>query len=108
MARKKKPAARKSKKKTPKRFRFQLGLAGVAGIAVVAFCLFLWMFLLGIWAGQTILLPSAPSGKLKAPHAVPADRSLIKILKPDGKKSPVTPKNSLFRNKPDGIELLSC
>lgn len=92
MARKKKPAARKAKKKTPKRFRFQLGLTGVAGIAVVAFCLFLWMFLLGIWAGQTILLPSVPSGKSKASHAVHADRSPIKILRPDGRKSPVSPK----------------
>jgi len=37
MARKKKPATRK-KRKAPKRFRFQLSLVGVAGIAVVAFC----------------------------------------------------------------------
>jgi len=54
---------KKKKKTTPrrrkkaKRFQFQLGLTEVAGIAVVCFCLFLWMFLLGIWAGQTILLP---------------------------------------------------
>ena len=54
--RKKKKAAPRRKKKV-KRFRFQLSLAEVAGIGVVAFCLFLWMFLLGIWAGQTILLP---------------------------------------------------
>jgi hypothetical protein len=27
------------------------------GLVIVCFCLFLWMFLLGIWAGQTILLP---------------------------------------------------
>jgi len=53
---KKKKAAPRRRKKT-KRFQFQLSLAEVAGIAVVCFCLFLWMFLLGIWAGQTILLP---------------------------------------------------
>jgi hypothetical protein len=30
------------------------------GLVVVCFCLFLWMFLLGVWAGQTILLPPRP------------------------------------------------
>jgi hypothetical protein len=27
------------------------------GLVIVCFCLFFWMFLFGIWAGQTILLP---------------------------------------------------
>ncbi|WP_319588622.1 hypothetical protein [uncultured Desulfobulbus sp.] len=40
-----------------KRFRIELGWRGMFGLVVVCFCLFLWMFLLGIWAGQTILLP---------------------------------------------------
>lgn len=52
-------AARKKKRKPKKTYRFQLTLSGIVGIGVVSFCLFLWMFLLGIWAGQTILLPSA-------------------------------------------------
>ncbi|GAB4334542.1 MAG: hypothetical protein Kow0089_03800 [Desulfobulbaceae bacterium] len=53
-------ARAKKKKKGPKKtYRFQLTLPGIAGIAVVCFCLFLWMFLLGVWAGQTFLLPSA-------------------------------------------------
>jgi H+/gluconate symporter-like permease len=41
-----------------KPFRFELGWRGMFGLVVVCFCLFLWMFLLGVWAGQTILLPS--------------------------------------------------
>jgi hypothetical protein len=41
--------------------RFELTWRGVFGIAVVVFCLFLWMFILGIWAGQTILPPSSPA-----------------------------------------------
>lgn len=50
----------KRKKRSPgKAFRFQLSLGGIVGIAIVSFCLFLWMFLLGVWAGQTILLPAA-------------------------------------------------
>ncbi len=63
MATARKKKTKKTKKKTAKRFRFQLSLAGVAGIGVVLFCLFLWMFLLGIWAGQTILLPSSDSAQ---------------------------------------------
>jgi hypothetical protein len=94
MARKKKPATRKpNKRKTAKRFRFQISLSGVAGIAVVAFCLFLWMFLLGIWAGQTILLPAASAGKSKVGGSASTDMSPIKILKPAGKKSPVAHTN---------------
>lgn len=30
------------------------------GLGIVCFCIFLWMFLLGVWSGQTVLLPSAP------------------------------------------------
>ena len=100
MARKKKPATRK-KRKTAKKFRFQLNLPGVAGIAVVAFCLFLWMFLLGIWAGQTILLPSVSSGKSKASHVAPVNKSPVRILTPQGKKKSVAPKNGLLWSRPD-------
>jgi hypothetical protein len=39
------------------RIRFELSVAGLLGLCVVAFCIFLWMFLMGIWAGQTVLLP---------------------------------------------------
>ena len=98
MARKKKPAPRK-KKKSPKRFQFQLSFAGVAGVAVVMFCLFLWMFLLGIWAGQTILLPSAGTGK---PHArTPArhESPPVKILRPEGVKSPVPHNSSMLNHR---------
>ena len=104
MARKKKPAARKPvKRKTPKRFRFQLGLPGVAGISVVAFCLFLWMFLLGLWAGRTILLPAPDSSRAKASHSTPVEKSPVKILKPDGKKHPVAPRNGMLRKQPDDV-----
>jgi hypothetical protein len=47
------------RKKAPaKRFQFQLGWGGLVSVVVVSLCLFLWMFLLGIWAGQTILFPA--------------------------------------------------
>ena len=49
-------------KRQKKRFvlRFELGIGGVLGLGVVCFCIFLWMFLLGVWSGQTILLPASP------------------------------------------------
>lgn len=40
-----------------KAFRVELGWRGLFGLIIVCFFLFFWMFLLGIWAGQTILLP---------------------------------------------------
>ncbi|MFH7320165.1 hypothetical protein ACHHRT_06050 [Desulfurivibrio sp. D14AmB] len=48
-------ATRRSKKKVA--VKLELGWGGLVSLAVVAFCIFLWMFLLGLWAGQTILTP---------------------------------------------------
>jgi uncharacterized protein involved in exopolysaccharide biosynthesis len=48
-------ARKKSKKK--KKIKFELTLGGILGVGAVLFCVFLWMFLLGIWTGQTVLLP---------------------------------------------------
>lgn len=46
------------RRKQAKKIKFELTRSGIAGIAVISFCLFLWMFLLGVWAGQSLLLPS--------------------------------------------------
>ncbi|MGV1099839.1 SPOR domain-containing protein [Thiovibrio sp. JS02] len=46
--------------------RFELGLFGLFSLVVVCFCLFFWMFLLGLWAGQTVFSPAAGG---KAPFA---------------------------------------
>lgn len=45
------------RKNQAKKLRFELTGRAVAGIAVIVFCLFLWMFLLGVWAGQSLLFP---------------------------------------------------
>ena len=47
----------RSKAKKKKKIKFELTTGGLLVIGAVLFCIFLWMFLLGIWAGQTILLP---------------------------------------------------
>jgi hypothetical protein len=46
------------RKKQAKKIKFELTGSAIGGIAVIVFCLFLWMFLLGVWAGQSILLPN--------------------------------------------------
>jgi len=78
---------KKKKRKAKKTYRFQLTLSGIIGIAVVSFCLFLWMFLLGIWAGQTILLPTA--------------RPTASAIKRVDDRSPVATLDSRAKKKPD-------
>ena len=53
-----------ARRKPPaKTIKFELTLSGIAGIGVVCFCIFLWMFLLGVWTGQSLLLPSPGASK---------------------------------------------
>lgn len=42
-----------------KKIKFELTRSSIAGIGVVCFCIFIWMFLLGVWTGQSLLLPKA-------------------------------------------------
>ena len=56
--------APRKRKKPVKKVKFQLTRSGIAGIAVVCFCLFLWMFLIGVWAGQSLLYPPVNSTNL--------------------------------------------
>ena len=49
-----------------KKLKFELTKSAIAGIAVIAFCLFLWMFLLGVWTGQSLLLPSYDKNEVVA------------------------------------------
>ncbi|MCI5145128.1 MAG: hypothetical protein D3923_06255 [Candidatus Electrothrix sp. AR3] len=90
----KKPAL---KKKVPgKQFSFQLNLNGIAGIAVVLFCLFLWMFLLGIWAGQTIISPhfaqsGSPASISESTESVLETAPLEILLRPQERKRRIAP-----------------
>ncbi len=58
-------AARK-RKKPVKKVKFQLTRSSIAGIGVVCFCIFLWMFLIGVWAGQSLLYPPVDAGEFSA------------------------------------------
>ena len=45
-------------RKQKQKIRFELTLSAIAGVGVIFFCIFLWMFLLGVWAGESLLRPS--------------------------------------------------
>ena len=49
-----------------KPFRIELGWRGMFSLVLVVFCLLFWMFVLGIWAGQTILFPQRGVGTAPA------------------------------------------
>lgn len=63
--------------------RFELGLMGMFSLTLVTGCIFFWMFILGIWAGQTILQPTA--GEERSPLA-----KLAGVIHP-GKPAAETP-----------------
>lgn len=67
-----------------KKLKFELTRSAIAGIGVVCFCIFLWMFLLGVWAGQSLLLPAPEHGKDVAADAAQAID--LPVLQADAKK----------------------
>lgn len=60
-----------------KKLKFELTRSAVGGIAVVVFCLFLWMFLLGVWAGQSLLLPTDGTPRVVEEKAMQQPEPLV-------------------------------
>ena len=56
-------------RKQIKKIKFELTASAIAGVGVVFFCIFLWMFLLGVWTGGSLLQP-ANAGKSVASKTV--------------------------------------
>lgn len=75
------------RKKQSGKIKFELTKSGVAGIGVVFFCLFLWMFLFGVWAGQSILKSTA-SVQTSYRVAADIDSQPVTFLKENKKKKP--------------------
>src|SRR3989338_11205259 len=72
--------------------RFELGLLGMFSLTLVTGCIFFWMFIIGIWAGQTILQPT--QGEEKSPLAKlagalrPTDPALVEpVASPEQKEN---------------------
>ena len=91
MAPKKRRPAKKTRKKKAATFRIELGWPGIAGIGVVIFCLFLWMFLIGIWAGQTILLPPGKQKSTSSTVATITDKAKVRVQKEQVQHQPEPP-----------------
>lgn len=73
-----------NQRKKKKSIHIEMSILGLLGLGLVIFIVLLWMFLLGIWAGQTILLPEGgatvsaadasglpPEGELSRKSAAP-------------------------------------
>jgi cell division septation protein DedD len=65
--------------------KFELTPAGLLGVGVVCFCIFLWMFLLGVWAGQTVL---SSSGYRIADHGKGEPESRLEVAPDKGEVPP--------------------
>ncbi len=60
-----------TRRKPQKKIKFQLTRSGILGIGVVCFCIFLWMFLLGVWTGQSMVLPSITPKQVATQRLLP-------------------------------------
>ncbi len=91
-------------KKKDKRFRFELGIPGLVFVVGLLVCLFLWMFILGFWLGQKMVIsetkkvsfsvlkealqakgekrvsPPLVPEEVKTPQVVPESRNTLKGL----------------------------
>ncbi|PID77270.1 MAG: hypothetical protein CSB24_02215 [Deltaproteobacteria bacterium] len=76
-----------------KKIRFELTRSSIGGIAVICFCLFLWMFLIGVWIGQSVLSPRPEIGgvvgnsskKMPPPFIRASEKKRVLMKKGGGK-----------------------
>ncbi len=79
--------APRKRKKAVKKIKFQLTRSGIFGIAVVCFCIFLWMFLVGVWAGQSLLYPPVKSSSLSHASAAGGQgQQVLEVIQLEAKK----------------------
>ena len=71
------------RKKPVKKFKFELTTSAIAGVSVIAYCLFLWMFLLGVWTGQSLLFPTY--GVKKVAEKRSTEQSEVLVIKAEKK-----------------------
>lgn len=87
--------APRKRKKPVKKFKFQMTRSGIAGIAVVCFCVFLWMFIFGVWAGQFLLYPPVSKVKLSSTLRDSGEgKQVLDVIQIEAKK-----KKKIIKNK---------
>ncbi|MBM9519885.1 hypothetical protein JWG39_08655 [Desulforhopalus vacuolatus] len=58
-----------TRRKKKVKLKFEVSRGAVSGIAVVLFCLFLWTFIFGVWAGQSWLSGRVFTGEADGRHS---------------------------------------
>jgi len=87
--------APRKRKKPVKKVKFQMTRSGIAGIAVVCFCVFLWMFIFGVWAGQFLLYPPVSKVKLSSTLRDSGEgKQVLDVIQIEAKK-----KKKIIKNK---------
>jgi hypothetical protein len=81
--------APRKRKKPVKKVKFQLTRSGIAGIAVVCFCVFLWMFILGVWAGQFLLFPPVSKVELSSLRDSGQGKQVLDVIQIEAKKKKI-------------------
>ncbi len=82
--------APRKRKKAVKKVKFQLTRSGIAGIGVVCFCIFLWMFLLGVWAGQSLLFPPVSAKQLSpVVHDSGEGKQVLDVIRIEAEKKKI-------------------
>ncbi|MCI5178139.1 MAG: hypothetical protein D3911_02220 [Candidatus Electrothrix sp. AW3_4] len=82
-------SSKASVKYSAKYFTFRLSLNGLAGIALVTFCLFLFLFFLGMWAGETVVSPCPPAVvKQQAQSAIGSSSTTQSTTRPEIRSVP--------------------
>lgn len=79
------------RKKKAKKLKFELSKAGIGGVAVVVFCLFLWMFLLGVWVGQSLLI-SVPENTSHISKKAGQAKGIVELKAAHGMKKKILTK----------------
>jgi len=77
----------RKRKKPVKKVKFQLTRSGIAGIGVVCFCIFLWMFLIGVWAGQSLIYPPVQQTKSSSTfHKIDKEKQTHNVIRLEAEK----------------------
>lgn len=80
--------------------RIELGCGGLLGLSVITFCIFLWMYLFGVWTGQSGLQSTLATGdpreiistatKMLKTKTPAVDRSATATQSPTATAAPVS------------------
>lgn len=77
-----------TRKRQPAKIKFALTRSAIGGIGIVCFCIFLWMFLLGVWAGQSLLKPAAPLSAGFDPGEIQDEAPIVSLKAEQKKRKP--------------------